>query len=86
MCLHLVLVDRVDQRMSAALTWRLYNNYLDGGNNFGMCRVRGKIFHELEVVFNALVLCMRGTKNLLIFSSFIPVKSRARWIVFPPEP
>ena len=28
-----------------------------GGNNFGMCGVRGRFFHELEVVFNALVLC-----------------------------
>ena len=41
------------------------NNLLVGGNNFGMCRVRGSILHELEVVvINALVLCLRGTKNL----------------------
>ena len=26
-----------------------------GGNNFGMYRVRGRIFHELEVVLNDLV-------------------------------
>ena len=50
-----------------------------------MCGVRGRIFHELEVVFNALVLCLRGAKTLM-HSSFIPVETRARSIVFPPEP
>ena len=51
-----------------------------------MCGVRGRIFHELEVVFNDLVLlCLRGTETLM-YSSFIPVESRARSIVFPPEP
>ena len=46
--------------------------------------VRGRILHELEVVFNALVLCLRGTETLAN-SSFIPVESRARSIVFLPE-
>ena len=50
-----------------------------------MCGVRGRIFHELEVVFNALVLCLMGTETLM-YSSFIPVESRARSVVFPPEP
>ena len=50
-----------------------------------MCGVRGRIFHELEVVFDSLVLCLRGTETLM-YSSFIPVESRARPIVFPPEP
>ena len=63
----------------------LYNNYLVGGNNFGVCGVRGRIFHELEVVFNDLVLCLRGTETFM-YSSFIPVESRARSIVFLPEP
>ena len=37
-----------------------------GGNNFGMCRVRGRrICRMLEVMFNALaLLCLKGTKNL----------------------
>ena len=31
-----------------------------------MCGVRGRIFHELEVVFKALVLlCSRGTEPLI---------------------
>ena len=30
-----------------------------------MCGVRGRIFHELEVVFNALVLCLKGTETLM---------------------
>ena len=50
-----------------------------------MCGVRGKVFNELEVVFNALVLCLRGTETLM-YSSFIPVQSRARSIVLPPNP
>ena len=50
-----------------------------------MCGVRGRIFHELEVVFNALVLCLRGTEPWM-YSSCIPLKSRAGSIVFPPEP
>ena len=59
MCLHLVVMDRVDQRMSVALGCV----ELVGGNNFGMCRVRGGICNELRVVvFNALVLCLRGTR------------------------
>ena len=49
-----------------------------------MCGVRGKIFHELEVVFNDLVLCLRGTDTLM-YSLYIPVESRARSIAFPPE-
>ena len=39
----------------------------------------------LVVVFNALVLCLGGMETLMYFS-FIPVESRARSIVFPPEP
>ena len=50
-----------------------------------MCGVCGRIFHELEVVLNALVVCLRGTETLM-YSSFIPVESRARSIVFQPEP
>ena len=50
-----------------------------------MCGVRGRVLHELEVVFNALVLCLRGTTTLT-YSSFIPVESRAGSIVFPSEP
>ena len=69
---------------NASRSWMLYNNELVGGNNFGMCGVRGKIFHQLEVVFNALVLCLRATETLMY--SFIPVENRARLIVFPPEP
>ena len=58
-----------------------------GGNNFGMCGVRGRLFHELEVVFNALfgTTVFEGNRNLM-YSSFIPVESRARSIMFPPEP
>ena len=51
----------------------LYNYSLVGGNNFGMCGVRSRIFHELEVVFNALVLCLTGTETLM-YSSFILVE------------
>ena len=50
-----------------------------------MCGVSGRIIHELEVVLNALVQCLRGTETLM-YSSIIPVESRARSIVFPPEP
>ena len=50
-----------------------------------MYGVRGRVLHELEVVFNALVLCLRETETLM-YSSFIPVESRVRSIVFPPEP
>ena len=41
-----------------------------------MCGVRGRIFHELEVliVFNALI------PYLDLYSWFIPVESRARSI------
>ena len=84
MCLHLVVIDRVDQP-NAGRSWMLYNMKLVGGNNFGMCGVRGRIFHELEVVFNALILCLRRTETLM-YSSFIPVESRASSIVFSPEP
>ena len=71
---------------NSSLSWMLYNKSLVGGNDFGMCGVRGRIFHELEVVFNALVLlCLRGTETLM-HSSFFPVESRARSIVFSPEP
>ena len=53
----------------------LYKNKLVGGNNFGMGGVRGRVFHdELEVVFNALILCSRGTETLM-YSSFMPVES-----------
>ena len=41
-----------------------------------MCGVRGRSFHELAVVFNPLVLCFRGIETLM-YSSFIPVESRA---------
>ena len=50
-----------------------------------MCGARGRIFNELEVVLNALALCLKGTETLM-YSSVIPVESRARSIVFPPEP
>ena len=51
-----------------------------------MRAVRGRIFHELEVVvFNALVLCLRETETLMYFS-FIPVEGRARSIVLLTEP
>ena len=50
-----------------------------------MCSVRGRIYNELDVVFNALVLCTRGTQTLM-YSSFTHVECRARSIVFPPEP
>ena len=83
--MHLVVMDRVDQPINASRSWMLYNNLLVGGNNFGVCGVRGRIFHELEVVFNALVLCLRRTETLM-YSSFSPVEVRARLIVFPPEP
>ena len=46
-----------------------------GGNNFGICRVRGGIYHELEVVFNALVLCLKETKNLDVLLDFPRTKS-----------
>ena len=65
MCLHLVVVDRVDQPINISRSWMLYNNYLVGGNNFGMCGVRGRIFHESEVVFNALFgTVFEGNRNL----------------------
>ena len=52
-----------------------------------MCRVRGRIFHELEVVHNALVwYCAWGEPKPLMCSSCIPVESTARLMVFPPEP
>ena len=56
-----------------------------GSNHFGMCGIRGRIFHELEVVLNALVLCLRGTETLM-YPSLIPVESTARSTVFPPDP
>ena len=49
-----------------------------------MCGVRGRIFHGLEIVFNAVVLCLRGTETLM-YSSFIRIENRARSIVFQPE-
>ena len=54
----------------------LYNSLLVGANNFGMCGVRGRIFHELKVVFSALfsTVC-EGRKKTLMCSSFIPVGS-----------
>ena len=74
------------QSMSVALGCCTIIDWLAGGNNFVcMAYVRGRIIHELEVVFNALVLCLRGTETLM-YSSFIPVENRARSIVFPPEP
>ena len=63
----------------------LYKNCLVGGNNFGMCGVRDMIFQELGAVFNAVVLRLRGTETLM-YSLFIPVESRARSTVLPPEP
>ena len=43
-----------------------------------MCGARGKIFHELEVVFKAFVLlCLRGTETLM-YSLFIPIEIRTR--------
>ena len=74
MCLHLVVMDRVDQPMSDALGCCTIFNWLAATINFGIYSVRGRIFHELEVVFNALVLCFRGTENLM-YSSFIPIES-----------
>ena len=52
----------------------LYNSLLVGGNNFGMCGVRGRIFHGLRGVFSALfgTVC-EGRKEILMCSSFIPV-------------
>ena len=46
---------------------------------FGISGARGRISHELEVlkVFNALVLCLRGTETLT-YSSFILVEGRVR--------
>ena len=83
MCLHLVM-DRVDQPMSVALGRCTIINWLAA--TVSVCvAYRGRISHELEVVFNALALCLRGTETLM-HSSFIPVERRARSIVFPPEP
>ena len=48
MCWHLWLMDRVDQRMSVALGCCTVGWPRVGGNNFGMCRVRGGICHELR--------------------------------------
>ena len=50
-----------------------------------MCGVHGRILHELEVVFNVLVLGLRGTETLT-YSSFIPEESAARSMVSPSEP
>ena len=51
-----------------------------------MCRVRGRILDEFETVLIAFALCLRGTQNLDGYSSFIPVASRVRYIVFAPDP
>ena len=78
-------MDRVDQLMSAALGCCTMTTWLAATISVCMCDVRGRIFHELEVVFNALGLCLRAAETLMYFS-FIPVKSRARSIVLPLEP
>ena len=80
MCLHLVVMDRVDQPMSVALGCRTIMNWSAATVSVCVAYVVGFPMNELEVVvFNALVLCLRGTKTL-IYSSFIPVESRARSI------
>lgn len=50
---------------------------------FAAC-FRGGTFHELDVVFIALVLRLTVIEPLM-YSPFIPVESRAGLIVFPPE-
>ena len=74
-CSHLVVMDRVDQPMSVALGCAIIN-WLAATISVYICGVRVRIFHELELVFNALVLCLRGTETLM-HSSFILVESRA---------
>ena len=78
-------MDRVDQPMLVALGCCTIINWLAATISVCVAYVRGRIFHELGVVFNALVLCLMGIETLM-YSSFIPVESRARSIVFPPEP
>ena len=53
MCLYLVVMDRVDQPMPVALA--CCTIIIGGGNNFGMCGVRGRIVHEIEVVKDTIV-------------------------------
>ena len=50
-----------------------------------MCGVRGRIFHELEVVFKALVLCLKGTETLM-YSSFVKISKFANNLVCSNRP
>ena len=62
MCLDLMAMYRVDQRLPVALEYCKIGWPRVGCNNFGMYRVRGEICHGLGVVvFNALVLFSKET-------------------------
>ena len=81
MCLHLVVRDGVDQPMSVALGCCTMIKSLAATFSVCVAYVRFGVFHELEIVFDALVLCLRETETLL-YSFFVPVESRARSIEF----
>ena len=69
--------DRVGQPMSVALGCCTIINWLAATIWVCMCGVRGKIFHELEVVLNTLFgTVFEGNLNLDVVISSISVESK----------
>ena len=85
MCLHLVVMGRVEQPMTVALECCIMIYWLGATILVCMAYVIGLSMGWMSCLTRWLVLWLSGTEALM-YSSFILVESRARSVVFPPEP